>query len=391
MSIENRLESGIMNRRDLLKQAVAAGAFLAVPSFVEVLGQELDEGYTVVIDPGHGGRSTGGSYDRGTWHEYNGQNYFESDIVLDIAKRVERILRSDGLPTAMTRTSEKDMSLSNSGRVRLAKSFDNPVFVSLHCNTALSHTEFYDSLSGAEAIIASKYKGSESIDKRLSEALSMDIMERLEPLLGYHGGIPVKYFSDLGRKIKDATVLRDSDYPAAIIEIGFLDSRRDSGIIIEKRQDIAQRIALGIKDYLRAHSSTSAAQVKKEGDYKDSAPEEDQIRIPSEYVYIVKPGTDDRPADNLYRLKERIGTTLAGLKGLNFIPKDTDTLYPDQKLNVGVHIVGYHRLERDTVYHMERLYGVDRRSLRALNPSIGDNYVIHPGQQIKLWTPPDLS
>ena len=58
--------------------------------------------FTVVLDPGHGGVQNGAMI--GTTRE--------ADIVLDIAKRVERILLQDEVRVLLTRENDVDISLS---------------------------------------------------------------------------------------------------------------------------------------------------------------------------------------------------------------------------------------------------------------------------------------
>src|SRR6476659_10093932 len=58
---------------------------------------------TVVLDPGHGGA------DEGTrWHGVS-----EKTLTLDVAKRVDSILRDHKVSTAMTRRSDKTVSLDD--------------------------------------------------------------------------------------------------------------------------------------------------------------------------------------------------------------------------------------------------------------------------------------
>jgi len=98
---------------------------------------------TVVIDPGHGGRDNGAS-----WYGVD-----EKDLALDVAKRVESILRKKGVATAMTRRKDEYVSLDD--RAAISNRFANSIFVSIHFN---AHTDrsvrgietFYSSPAGKE-------------------------------------------------------------------------------------------------------------------------------------------------------------------------------------------------------------------------------------------------
>jgi len=76
----------------------------------------------VVLDPGHGGDDSGticGSK-------------LEKDLTLDVAKRVQRLVREKGFATMLTRDGDRFMSLAS--RVELANRQSDCVFVSIHFN-----------------------------------------------------------------------------------------------------------------------------------------------------------------------------------------------------------------------------------------------------------------
>lgn len=77
---------------------------------------------TVILDPGHGG------HDRGAAIGY----VFEKHLALDTARRVEQLLRAQGLKVIMTRSS--DVFIPLSGRSSRGNSTRNAVFVSIHYN-----------------------------------------------------------------------------------------------------------------------------------------------------------------------------------------------------------------------------------------------------------------
>src|SRR5881392_4445805 len=104
---------------------------------------------TVVIDAGHGG------YDRGG---IPGQRVAEKDMTLDVAQRLKRVLATSGYRVVMTRDSDVFVSLG--GRVAIANSYSDALFVCIHFNSAKRmgaggiETYFYsrDSLPLASAI-----------------------------------------------------------------------------------------------------------------------------------------------------------------------------------------------------------------------------------------------
>ncbi len=77
----------------------------------------------VLIDPGHGGEETGAT-------GYNGLR--ESDLNLDVAKRLQRYLEYRGVTTLLTRTADYRMAIA--ARASLAQSVEPAVFISIHHN-----------------------------------------------------------------------------------------------------------------------------------------------------------------------------------------------------------------------------------------------------------------
>jgi N-acetylmuramoyl-L-alanine amidase len=79
----------------------------------------------VVIDAGHGG------YDRGG---IPGQRIAEKDMTLDVAQRLKALLAASGYRVVMTRDSDVFVSLA--GRVAIANSYPNALFICIHFNSA---------------------------------------------------------------------------------------------------------------------------------------------------------------------------------------------------------------------------------------------------------------
>ena len=77
---------------------------------------------TVILDPGHGG------HDRGAGIGY----VYEKHLALDTARRVETLLKSQGLRVVMTRSS--DVFIPLAGRSSIGNNYSNAVFVSIHYN-----------------------------------------------------------------------------------------------------------------------------------------------------------------------------------------------------------------------------------------------------------------
>ena len=111
---------------------------------------------TVVLDPGHGGRDNGARWG----------GVSEKDLNLDVAKRVEALLKKRGIPVAMTRRS--DVYVSIEARAAKANRYKDSLFVSIHFNAVTDK-----SITGIETFYLST-RGSKlanSIQRRLAKRI----------------------------------------------------------------------------------------------------------------------------------------------------------------------------------------------------------------------------
>src|SRR2546423_483537 len=76
----------------------------------------------VVLDPGHGGKDSGAMCG----------GVLEKDLTLDVARRIDRLLNSEGVATLMTRVGDTFVSLAD--RAAFANRARNCIFVSIHFN-----------------------------------------------------------------------------------------------------------------------------------------------------------------------------------------------------------------------------------------------------------------
>src|SRR5436309_5175122 len=73
----------------------------------------------VVLDPGHGGQDSGAMCG----------GLLEKDLTLDVARRIDRLLDSEGIATLMTRLGDTYVSLAD--RAAFANRITNCIFVSI--------------------------------------------------------------------------------------------------------------------------------------------------------------------------------------------------------------------------------------------------------------------
>ena len=104
-----------------------------VDKYVKLIIKESklpSEVYDITIDPGHGGIDTGCNY------KYNGENYYESNITLDIALKVKKELENNGFKVKLTRESDIDLDYYNeSGRAVIPNKYHTKLCISIHVNS----------------------------------------------------------------------------------------------------------------------------------------------------------------------------------------------------------------------------------------------------------------
>lgn len=191
-----------------------------------------DKRVVIVLDAGHGGIDGGA--------EVNG--IFEKDLNLQIADKVRSFLELYNVQCEMTRTDDtlltsddakhkKQSDLTN--RVKLVRSFENPVFVSIHMNK----------------FPQKKYSGLQvfySKNDPKSESLALVVQDNV-----------VKHLQkENTRKVKEAGtsifVLDRLFCPAILIECGFLsnDAEREKLCLDEYQTELAFLISTSIIEYL---------------------------------------------------------------------------------------------------------------------------------------------
>ena len=172
---------------------------------------------TVVIDPGHGGNDKGSN-----WY-----GVYEKNLTLDLSKRVQRMLKSKGISTVLTRSSDTYVSLEK--RAAIANRNNHFIFVSIHFN---GHRN--TSYKGIETFY---YPGS-SKGRRLAGKIQHELGNRIRT-------------RNRGLKASRLKVLRITKGPAVLIECGFLSNKWENKRCNSAwlREIIAEEIVQGIMAY----------------------------------------------------------------------------------------------------------------------------------------------
>lgn len=194
---------------------------------------------TIMLDPGHGGKDNGGS----------GNAIKEKNLTLELAKKLQTLLRSRGYIVLMTRSSDKTTSLAK--RSELCKQLNPDIFIAIHANIAANKTvNGIETFCFAPAGTASSYSA-----KPVYKIQPGNKYDKNNSLLAYEiqRGV-IKYSKALDRGVKHARfyVLKYASAPAVLIEVGFLSNRTEAGKL--KTRTYQNKLIKGIENgILRYH------------------------------------------------------------------------------------------------------------------------------------------
>jgi len=215
----------------------------------------------VIIDPGHGGSDPGAIGPTGLK---------EKDVTLKTALYLEKLLKKAGIPTYLTRTKDKFISLRD--RTDFANRKNGFIFLSLHANSVLHPRP---SAAGTETfVLSSKYIGASAKDvadreNRASRAhsdvntdlaliigdleesaninYSLDFAEIVQKKL-------IKYLKLKDRGVKQAPffVLKGVNMAAVLVEIAFISNIKEEKLLKSNkfRENTAQALFEAIKYYI---------------------------------------------------------------------------------------------------------------------------------------------
>jgi N-acetylmuramoyl-L-alanine amidase len=187
-----------------------------------------DSPITVVIDAGHGGHDRGG---------IPGQRVAEKDMTLDVALRLRNVLSASGYRVVMTRSSDVFVPLA--GRVAIANSYRNAIFVCIHFN-------------------ATGRRGASGIETYFYSRDSLPLASAIHYYVT--GGAPS---ANRGVRRRGYYVLRKTSIPAVLVECGFLTNPTEAAYAqtASYRQKLAEEIAAGVRGRNSVASAVSTTRV----------------------------------------------------------------------------------------------------------------------------------
>lgn len=177
-----------------------------------------DGKFIVVIDPGHGGKDPGAVY----------KGVKEKDLNLDMAKRLDTLLKAEGIKTYMTRTDDRYVGLYD--RSGLANKMNADLFISIHNNAGSSKTNgsmtLYHPSNGTA--------GGGLTGKDLAGIVLKEVTGKLNS----------KNLGTVSRP--QLAVLRTTNMPSVLVEVGYMTNKSEFAKL--KSADYRQKAAEALKN-----------------------------------------------------------------------------------------------------------------------------------------------
>lgn len=233
-------------------------------------------GFTILIDPGHGGEDDGARaryyFAKGRWRLIK-----EKDIALSLAKKIHEELTKANFNAYLTRSVDRSVSLAE--RAELAEKIKADLFISVHINSSEGkeprgfETYYLDNhedsaIKKVEQVENKDLSGKELIVNKIltdlviqrtvksSKGLASSIHSHIQNFVG-------KRYKLIDRGVKPGLfyVLALTKRPAILLEVGFLSNSKELKRILNDsfQRSYAEAVARGISDYIKKQSSSEPA------------------------------------------------------------------------------------------------------------------------------------
>lgn len=219
----------------------------------------------IVIDPGHGGHDPGAK----------GPGIWEAAVVLDIALRLEKLLRATGIEAVLTRRTDVYVPLEE--RTAIANRHQGDLFLSIHANASRKRTargvETYvlnfASNPEAEAVAARENAATGRTMSSLTDMVkAIALNNKLDESRSLAGQVQremVQRLSDSNRGLRNNgirqapfVVLIGAAMPSVLVEVSFITHSQEGRLLKSGsyRQKIAEALAEGVRGYQRSLKGT---------------------------------------------------------------------------------------------------------------------------------------
>lgn len=184
-----------------------------------------DKLLTVVIDAGHGGSDAGAISD----------GIKEKDLALSIVKEIQELNTNKNLRIVLTR--DQDQTISVKDRINFAIEKGADIFVSVHINSQMGG----NTANGISVAIPKDDNAFLNPSKLLGSAI----------LQSFGANFPMKITDQLYQMNTGVWVLKANQFPAVIVQAGFLTSKKDMEYLskLENQKILAKNILNGIENF----------------------------------------------------------------------------------------------------------------------------------------------
>jgi N-acetylmuramoyl-L-alanine amidase len=215
----------------------------------------------IVIDPGHGGHDPGAK----------ARGLTEADLVLDVALRLEKLLKDAGVDVVMTRRTDAFVSLEE--RTAIANRVGADLFLSVHSNASANdaargvETYFLNFAPNpqAEAVAARENAGGARTMRSLPDIVrAIALNNKIDESRDFASIVQTSLYTrlqktnrtvkNLGVKQAPFLVLIGATMPSVLAEISFITNRQEATLLkTEKyKQQIADALFAGVARYQQA-------------------------------------------------------------------------------------------------------------------------------------------
>jgi len=236
---------------------------LSVTNFI-FSQQDLNSQFTVVIDPGHGGKDPGAV----------SNGYYEKIIALSTSLKLGKLLQENGVNVVYTR--KKDVFVNLLERANIANRSDAQLFLSIHCNAHSSQAygaetfvlglhanqrnfevaKKENSVIFFEEDYVNQYNGFDPNNPESVIGLTLMQEEYLDQSIIAASYIQNGFVNSLNRKnrnVKQAgfIVLKYTYMPSVLIELGFLTNKTEGAYLnsVRGQNEMADAIATAVISY----------------------------------------------------------------------------------------------------------------------------------------------
>lgn len=216
----------------------------------------------ILIDPGHGGKDPGAS----ATHKINGKNVLvqEKDINLKVGLYMRDLLKKAYPDKQIIMTRETDVFISLAARTEIANSVklkenEAIIYISIHVNASLNpavngYEVWYLSPGYRRQVLGSDEVDDPSLQPILNSMLEEEyttesvliakfIMEGMDVQIG-------KQSASRGIKEEEWFVVKHSNMPSVLVEIGFLTNAKEGPLLAD--DEYLKKVSFGIYNGVQA-------------------------------------------------------------------------------------------------------------------------------------------